>query len=88
MNDNEFKIIKNIDETDHYRLVVGIVPGDKVPQYLIFNKEHDVLEFAHNVLAYVYEALRDLEGKLQEALAQHEVEHGTIGITVLEAKPN
>jgi len=69
-----FKILLTVKETEHYIAVTGIVPGDKVPQYLIFNKDYDVLEFAHNVLAYVLEAMDDLETKLQEYLTKDRTE--------------
>jgi hypothetical protein len=62
----EFNILKeNIHETEHYIMHVGTIPGDQVPQYLVFNKNYDVLEYGHNVLPIALEGIRDLETKLQ-----------------------
>ncbi len=64
-DESEFLIDKtNIIETDNYIVHVGTVPGDKVPQYLVFNKEFGVLEFAHNMIYFVKEALAEMEEKL------------------------
>lgn len=53
-----------IAETDNYIVHVGTVPGDKVPQYLIFHKEYGVLEFAHNMIYFINQALEEMEEKL------------------------
>jgi hypothetical protein len=74
----EFTILKTIKESQNYVVQVGIVPGDKVPQYLIFHKEHGVLEFAHNMIYYINQALGEMEEKLEEQQQEVKMEQGAL----------
>lgn len=61
-------------ESPNYVVHVGTVPGDKVPQYLVFHRQHGVLEFAHNMIYFVNQALEEMEQKLEEQATQVRVE--------------
>jgi hypothetical protein len=61
-------------ESPNYVVHVGTVPGDKIPQYLIFHKEYGVLEFAHNMIYYINQALEEMEEKLVEQVTQSRME--------------
>lgn len=64
---DEFNIKSwGILESENYVVHVGTVPGDKVPQYLVFHKQYGVLEFAHNMIYFVNQALFEMEEKLAE----------------------
>jgi hypothetical protein len=67
-----------IKETANYRVAIGVVPGDKVPQYLIFHKQYDVLEFAHNMIYYINQALEEMEEKLEEQVQEKKMEQGAL----------
>lgn len=59
----------NIMESSNYTVHVGTVPGDKVPQYLVFHKTYEVLEYAHNNIWLIPQALKEMEshvGKMHD----------------------
>jgi hypothetical protein len=71
----KFKLSKvGILETENYVVHVGTVPGDKVPQYLVFHKEHGVLEFAHNMIYFINQALDEMEEKLVQQATETRME--------------
>lgn len=61
-------------ESPNYVVHVGTVPGDKVPQYLVFHKQYGVLEFAHNMIVYVRQALKEMEERLDEMESEEKKE--------------
>lgn len=68
---------KGIKESENYVVHVGIVPGDKVPQYLIFHKQYGVLEYAHNMIFFINEALPEMEEKLRTQAEGEVIEEAT-----------
>lgn len=61
----DFTILhSNILGSEHYTVHVGTVPGDKVPQYLVFHKEYGVLEYAHNNIWVIPQALAEMENHI------------------------
>lgn len=71
----KFKFTKiAILESPNYVVHVGTVPGDKIPQYLVFHKTYGVLEFAHNMIYFVNQALEEMEEKLAEQATQVRME--------------
>lgn len=54
----------SIMESANYMVCVGTVPGDKVPQYLIFHKKYQVLEYAHNNVWVLPQALAEMENHI------------------------
>lgn len=71
----KFKFVHvGILESPNYVVHVGTVPGDKIPQYLIFHKQYGVLEFAHNMIYYINQALEEMEEKLVEQATQSRME--------------
>lgn len=71
----KFKFTKlSILETPNYVVHVGTVPGDKIPQYLVFHRAHGVLEFAHNMIYFVNQALEEMEEKLEQQATAARIE--------------
>jgi hypothetical protein len=70
----KFKFTKlNILETPNYVVHVGTVPKDKIPQYLVFHRAYGVLEFAHNMIYFVRQALDEMEEKLEQQATEARV---------------
>jgi hypothetical protein len=75
--DDEVQIrILNIHETPDYVVHVGVIPGDKLPLYLVFHKKFGVLEFTHNMIYFVKQAVAEMQEKLDEQ--ENEERHGQL----------
>lgn len=72
---DELVLLKEgIYETPDYVVSIGIIPGDKLPLYLVFHREHGVLEFTHNMIYFTIQAVKEMQEKHDEMTTENKQE--------------